>query len=370
VIDAEKEIRVLHVDDEPDFCDLASAYLQRLDDRFTVETATGATAGLSVLEEASVDCVVSDYEMPDRNGIEFLQAVRETHPDLPFVLFTGKGSEEIASEAISAGVSDYLQKGGSDTYVLLANRIRNLVGRSRSREAVAAAQERFRLLVEESSDVILVVGKDGIFEYASPAAEQVLGRAPEALLGTSGFELVHPDDLDEVVETFGMLAAEPGRRARVEFRYERPDGTWIWAEARGRNLLDTPAIQGIVVYARDVTERRNRDNRFRAVFERAADAMLITDDDGDYIDANEAACELLGRSRSDLLGMRIDDITPDGVDIEDQWERFKAGELTRGVVKIEGPDGETNEVEFSATQDIVAGEHLSILRPVSVEAAD
>ncbi|MFB6281060.1 MAG: response regulator, partial [Haloferacaceae archaeon] len=100
-------IRILHVDDEPDFADLAASFLERENDRFVVETATSASDGLDRLADDRFDCIVSDYDMPGRNGIEFLETVREDHPELPFVLYTGKGSEEVASDAISAGVTDY-----------------------------------------------------------------------------------------------------------------------------------------------------------------------------------------------------------------------------------------------------------------------
>ena len=131
--DSTDTIHVLHVDDEPNLADVAATFLEREDDRIQVETATSANEGLELLAEDTVDCIVSDYDMLGKNGIEFLEAVREDHPDVPFVLFTGKGSEEIASHAISAGVSDYLQKGvGPDQYVVLANRIKNLVSRQRA----------------------------------------------------------------------------------------------------------------------------------------------------------------------------------------------------------------------------------------------
>jgi len=85
-------IRVLHVDDDPEFLDLAATYLERQDGGFTIETAPGADAGLDCLAAGEFDCVISDYEMPGMNGIDFLRAVREDYPDLPFVLFTGKGT--------------------------------------------------------------------------------------------------------------------------------------------------------------------------------------------------------------------------------------------------------------------------------------
>jgi len=121
-------IRVLHVDDDPDLADITALFLEREDPRITVETVSNATEGLERLDDldldANVDCIVSDHDMPGPNGIEFLEAVRERDPDLPFILYTGRGSESVASEAISAGVTDYLQKGGgTEQYEILANRI-------------------------------------------------------------------------------------------------------------------------------------------------------------------------------------------------------------------------------------------------------
>ena len=86
-------IHLLHVDDDPQIVELTATFLEREDDRITVTTAMDAGEGLDILATGGIDCVVSDYNMPGLNGIEFLEAVRADHPNLPFVLFTGKGSE-------------------------------------------------------------------------------------------------------------------------------------------------------------------------------------------------------------------------------------------------------------------------------------
>lgn len=114
-------IQVLHVDDEPNLADLAATFLEREDDRLDVRTVLTPDDGWEILADVDIDCIVSDYEMPGQDGIEFLKAVREEYPDLPFILYTGKGSEDVASDAISAGVTDYLQKeSGTDQYAILA----------------------------------------------------------------------------------------------------------------------------------------------------------------------------------------------------------------------------------------------------------
>jgi len=127
-------IRGLHVDDDPELAELTATMLEQHDDRFRVETATGGREGLDRATAEPFDFVVSDYEMPVIDGIEFLEAVRQEKPDLPFILFTGKGSESVASDAIAAGATDYLQKrNGVEQYELLANRVANAVEQYREK---------------------------------------------------------------------------------------------------------------------------------------------------------------------------------------------------------------------------------------------
>lgn len=128
-------VHILHVDDDPDLRDLVAEFLEREGDQFTISTAASATEGLQYLADDShvIDCIVSDFDMPRTNGIEFLRSVRDDYPQLPFILFTGKGSEEVAADAISAGATDYLQKGGgTEQYKVLANRCQNAVDQYRS----------------------------------------------------------------------------------------------------------------------------------------------------------------------------------------------------------------------------------------------
>jgi len=143
-----ESIRVLHVDDDPAFVDLVETFLEREDARIEVVTATSAAEGLERLDE-DIDCIVSDYDMSGSNGIEFLERLRAADDERPFILFTGKGSEEVAIEAISTGVTDYVQKStGREQYEILINRIVNAVEAVRVRER-AIRQEHINTLIRE-----------------------------------------------------------------------------------------------------------------------------------------------------------------------------------------------------------------------------
>lgn len=124
-------IRVLHVDDDADFAEFTQVFLEGKDDRFEVMSTERAELGLQRLEEDDFDCIVSDYVLPNRDGIDFLRAVREVDAEIPFILYTDEGSEELASQAISSGVTDYLKKPPGKEQSVLAERISRVVDRYR-----------------------------------------------------------------------------------------------------------------------------------------------------------------------------------------------------------------------------------------------
>jgi len=167
-------VRILHVEDDPDFADLTATVLERDQDAFTVATASSVDEALGILAAASFDCVVADYDMPGATGLDLLERVRADHGDLPFILFTGKGSEEVASEAITAGATDYLQKQpGTEQYDLLANRIHNAVDQYRSRQR-AATLDRVRTLLTDVNQALVRA------RSRAEAEKQVCARVAEA----------------------------------------------------------------------------------------------------------------------------------------------------------------------------------------------
>ncbi len=167
--------RVLFVDDEPGAADLAATHVERLVDGIETVTHTAPADALAAVETERVDCVVSDFDMPGSDGLELLTAVREVDPGMPFVLFTGKGSEEIASEAISAGVTDYLQKGaGRDRYEMLANSVENALDRRRAERDLREVNAKVTALHEFATDVAACDRVADVFEQTVAAAEGIL----------------------------------------------------------------------------------------------------------------------------------------------------------------------------------------------------
>jgi PAS domain S-box-containing protein len=253
-------IRVLHVDDDPSFTDVTATLLERMDERFRVETATGPEEALDRLAEHEVDCVVSDYEMPMTDGIEFLQAVREVYPELPFLLFTGKGSEEIASEAISAGVTDYLQKeGGTDQYTVLANRIENAVEKYRTEQELDATRNRYQQLVEQNLAGIYII-QDWEVAYVNPKIAEIFGYEQEELVGNSPIELIAPEERDRARENLRRRFEGEIDDIKYQTVARTRAGERIHVELHGSRIEydGRPAIIGTLL---NITERKEREQQ-------------------------------------------------------------------------------------------------------------
>jgi len=222
----EETASVLHVDDEPSFTELVQSFLERQTERFDVETANRVNKALDRVSEDSIDCIVSDYDMPGKNGIEFLKAVRSNWTNLPFILYTGKGSEDVASDAISAGATDYIQKqSGTDHYTLLTNRIQNAVEQYRAEATARRTDERYHNLVDTAPIPILLFDTDGRSVYANDAAETFLNADSHADLENKPFtQFLHSEDQETATERFQTLMSEGEHAPEIEYRVQAIDG--------------------------------------------------------------------------------------------------------------------------------------------------
>jgi len=375
-------IRVLHVDDSPDLADVVSSFLEREDDRISVRTATTVEDGFAALEAADVDCIVSDYDMPGMNGIEFLEAVREDHPDLPFILYTGKGSEEVASDAISAGVTDYLQKEpGTSHYTVLANRVANAVEQYRSSRALETSRKRLSLFFDESPLGVIEWSEEFEAVRLNEAAQEILGYDEDDLLGESWRAIVPESDTAAVADvTEAVMAGEGGFHSINE--NVRGDGTRIICEWHNRVVTDDDGdVVTIFSQFQDVTERRRRQKeleRHREVIQSATNTVITTDESGVVESVNPAVEKTFGYAPEEVVGEPITMLMgPEtGKRHRDAFERYlDTGERTMSWEYVEfeaqHADGSAIPVSLTIGEVDYEGERLfvGIVRDISARRA-
>ena len=238
-------VNVLHVDDAPGLVDLAAECLTREDESFTVKTETDPTAVPSRLEDERVDCIISDYEMPELDGLELVERVRSVDASIPFILFTGRGSEAVAAEAIDSGVDAYIQKGGSRSqYAVLANRVRSLVDKARATRQAEKMSETYELVARAATDAFWLRDMTTSATLYSDGIRQ-FGYEPG--VRENGFEWwlerVHPDNRDfawklNVLQEAGEFAGfdcvdEEYGRFTHEYRWQTADGEYVPLRSQG-----------------------------------------------------------------------------------------------------------------------------------------
>jgi PAS domain S-box-containing protein len=225
-------IRVLCVDDDRGLGGLTVEMLEREESAIEAERLTAPGETLDSLAGDSFDCVVSDYDMPGMHGLSLLEEVRDEYPHLPFILFTARGSEQIASEAISAGVTEYLRKTLTrDQYTVLANRIRQCVERERERTRRLKAEEWYEQLFGQRL-VGVGLSQNGIYREANELFAELLGHSREEIDGLPVLETVAPYDRERVKRVLQGDRRDEDR-VRYTFDLHRPDGSTRTVEVMG-----------------------------------------------------------------------------------------------------------------------------------------
>ena len=261
-----KAIKVLLVDDDSNLRASLTDIL-KMKGFEPIPAATGRAA-LARIEKQNIDVALIDLKLQDMPGLELLRLIKAHSADTECILLTGYATQNSAIEAINAGAYTYIQKPcDMDQLVLSIQRA------GEKREAGQALQEseaRFRSMIENSSDLICILNIDATLRYISPSIQSILGYSIDEVIGSSGLlNYIHPDDIPAFMKAFHQrIETSDFSAVPMQLRVHHKNGVWRTLEGTGSNLLDHPAIKGIVINARDVTERKQADEQNRRMVER------------------------------------------------------------------------------------------------------
>jgi PAS domain S-box-containing protein len=341
---------ILYVDDEPMLLELARLFLEKSGD-FRVDTVTSATEALDILAKTSYDCIISDYQMPVMDGIVFLKTFRSKGNVAPFIIFTGKGREEVVIEALNNGADFYLQKGGDpkSQFVELAHKVRQAI-------QIRIAQKTMQDLVQGAPIPEFVIDSDHRVVFWNKALEEYCGIAAADVVGTTNhWKAFYPSQrpcladllVDENIDGIARWYAGKQPQSHVmKYNFVATDyfpamrgGTWLYFTAAP--LRDPSGkITGAIETLQDVTSIRKKEEELEAAYEqmnaafqqaKASESLLdiqnkmleaseqryrnIVEDqtefisrflpDGTHVFVNDAYCRYFNKTRDELIGKKF-----------------------------------------------------------------
>ncbi|HEX7482189.1 MAG TPA: PAS domain S-box protein, partial [Candidatus Bathyarchaeia archaeon] len=301
----------MHVDDDFSFLEVSKQILEDMGN-FVIDTACSVDEGLKKMETIHYDAVISDYEMPAKNGLQFLQELREQKKDIPFVLFTGKGREDVAIKALNLGSDRYVNKqcNPETVYGELSDALVKTIEHKQSKRLHAESESKYRKLVENSLQGIAIIsGPSPRFVFVNSAMEELFGYSKEEMINFSPEQIakkVHPDDRESFFNRFRMRIEGKQVETNYVFRGFRKDGTLRWVEVCA-NLIcydGQPAVQAEFL---DITEIKKAEEilheseqRYRELANSLPDIIFESDVTGKVEFVNERGLEIAGISNSDL----------------------------------------------------------------------
>jgi PAS domain S-box-containing protein len=398
-------VRLLHVDGDSSFRDETAKRLEHLDPDVAVISEADPEAALERLADAPIDCVVTEWRLPEGDGLALLEAVREREPDLPVVVFTGEGSEAIASEAIGMGADDYLRKGSEDPFERLAERVRGAVTEARHREPPTTI-DRVQRVVRDIHEVlvraddaatlkaevceVLTASDPYVFAWIGAVADESAEIVPEAVAGvdegyvetitvtaddsetgagpggravrTGELQVIQDIREDDAFAPWREAASERGVRSVATIPLaaagQRHGVLGVYAdraEAFGeseRTLLSTIGESVALALERVALHEAVQEakRRYEGVVEAAPEAILIADRAGTILEANRAAGDLFECDPSALVGRDQETLHPDGA--TERYRRYFEDHADESFTTSAFDDGSQMLVETTAGRQV------------------
>jgi two-component system, cell cycle sensor histidine kinase and response regulator CckA len=290
------------------------------------------STGQVVVEDLASDTRFGNAPLLRPHGVVSTLSVLVYGPARPFGIL---GVHTTTRRAFSIHDTHFLQA--------VANVLATAIERRRSEDALRRSEEHFRSLIENASDIVTIVGENGVFRYASPSVERVLGYAPAELLERSAFDYVHPEDIAVVGEALALAIGQPARPYTAQFRFRARDGSWRALEAVGQAHVEPGGAIELIVNARDVTERRRQERalrenkeRLRTVIAGAPLVLFALDRHGVFTMVEGRGLEAVGVRAGLLIGRSAFELYADLPQALADVRRALAGETFSSVVEVFG----------------------------------
>jgi PAS domain S-box-containing protein len=304
-------ISLLYIDDEPDLLEIARQLLELRGD-FSVTPVSSGPEAFRILREQQFDAIVCDYQMPGMNGIAFLKELRTQGNDIPFIIFTGRGREEIAIEALNSGADFYIRKGGDpkSQFAELGNAIRVVVSRKRAEEALRESETRYREFFTTSRDSVFITSPDGRWIDFNDAILEMFGYDSREELLAVPVSAIYA----EAEERPAFLAhiEKEGYVQEYPLQGKRRDGT-VFDTVITTVPVRNPdgSVKAFIGTIRNITGQkqaeealRESEETYRTTFENTGTAMVIVEQDSTIVLANGGFAELSGFSKEEIEGKK------------------------------------------------------------------
>ena len=384
---------LLYIDDEPDLLRIGRLFLEK-NPKLTVSTCESALDAIQLLSSQPFDAIISDYQMPGMNGIQFLKHLRQNGNETPFIIFTGKSREDVVIEAFNNGADFYMQKGGDPRtqFAELQNKIQYAIERKKAEKTLKESEERYRNVVEAQTEFICRFKPDGTHLFVNKAYSSFFGMQEKEIIGTQFKPKIHPDDRESVTHLFSSLTPE-NPSAFSEQRVIMPDGRIVWQRWNTRAIYDEKGmLKEYQSVGRDITEVMDRElelqqknmelqasyeqlaateeeirqqldeivttqtalreseQRYQAVIESQSEFICRFKPDGTHILVNDAYARYFKKDKDQIIGKSFSPkIHPDDRELLRRFFAALSKENPEGTIehRIIMPDGEVRWQQWS-----------------------
>jgi len=319
---------VLYVDDEPALLDVGRLFLEK-DGQFSVDTIASAPDALALMETKTYDAIIADYQMPVMDGIGFLKKVRGMGNTIPFILFTGKGREEIVIQALNEGADFYLQKGGDPVaqFAELAHKVRLAVQQRRAEASIRDHERREADIINFLPDPTFAIDTKGTVIAWNRAMEGITGVSMADILGKSDYAYALPFYHDRRPLLIDLVLNPDETFEKEKYLYTIHDATMLTAETiitrpqgnpvrlwgKACRLFDKSGnLAGAIESIRDITDRnlveerlRESEERYRRIVETTGEGISQLDEDLKIVYVNRRMAEMHGYSPEEMIGKNI-----------------------------------------------------------------